>query len=114
MEQENKLLYDLYTIEFGYIDKDKEKYCLNETNYVDYEEYNKDLLEYIQRAINGKDSDISGYYIECYLDNQELDKEDLEDLENYKCVTDCAMKCNLITELIINYTGDYIDYVYKD
>lgn len=111
MKKQNNA-YNLYTIEFGYIDTDKEKYCLNETNYIDIKKYQEDLVQYLKRTLK-QENNINGYYIECYCDTQKLLTEDLFELKEYKTITDCALKSNMIANYMIDFSGSCIDYVYK-
>lgn len=87
----------IWTIEGGYIDNDDNEICTNETNYLTKEDYEKDLAEMLKSTINnfGKVR-AKGWYVECYQDFQEVTQEDIEHIEDYKSLIDCANKSYLI------------------
>lgn len=92
----------IYTIEYGYrvndfnvTDKrDYEYFCTNEENFLTKREYEKALLRILKSTMGNKTQ--QGYYIECYLDEEDITEEDIENIKMFNSLTDCSQKNTLI------------------
>ena len=98
--------HKVYTIMFGYIDKDGSYECTNEESFLTEEEYKSALKEILASSINNTSKD--GFWVECYCDIEDLTKEDLVDIKEYNSMTE-PTKATMIQEFVItnfNKEGD--------
>lgn len=112
-QEEETFTKMVYTIEYGKIievDGVYERYCTNEVNFIDETTYKNYLVDILTSVI-GNESEL-GYYIECYIDEEELTKKDLDSIKIFLTTEDCVSKTNMVQQFLIDNTGKCIDYVF--
>lgn len=91
----------VYTIMYGYVDKDGSYECTNEESFLTKEEYESALKEILASTINNKSED--GFWVECYCDIESLTEEDLADIKDCNSMVE-PKKATMIQYFIIKNT----------
>lgn len=106
----------VYTIEFGeflLINGKSYRRCRNQTAMLDINSANAEVNYYLNNYFNSisvsQDNNISGYYLEVYIDDWDLSSEQIEYIEEYNCFTEGGT--NLVKEIVVCFeNSDVINY----